>query len=258
MRVTSISTLKILAVAGALLILGDTGRAQSTQPAAPPDLDVISIDTSLVTINVSVTDHKNRRLPGLKLEDFHVTDQGQTVRPEFIDTQGPLSIVFVIDVSSSMRGHWPELKCGLKKFLEKQQEGSDYTLVTFNEKAQLITSAVDAKQLWESFNTLRPHGETALYDGLMLGLQALERVPQRHKALVLLSDGEDNSSHAGLALVEDQTALHHATIYAVGILYDGEMSRYGAEGKKFLNQLAAATGGLAVLPETAFLSNVLN
>src|SRR5262249_4488126 len=88
--------------------------------------------------------------------------------------------------------------------------------------------------------------------------QALERVPQRHKALVLLSDGEDNSSHAGLALVEDQTALHHATIYAVGILYDGEMSRYGAEGKKFLNQLAAATGGLAVLPETAFLPNVLN
>src|SRR5204863_8241591 len=189
----------------------------------------------------------------LKLEDFQVTDQGQMVRPEFLDSEGPLSIVFVIDVSSSMRGHWRELRSGLKKFLEKEREGSDYTLITFNEKAQLVTSSVDPKQLWENFNTLRPHGDTALYDGLMLGLQALERAPQHHKALILLSDGEDNSSRANLALVEQQTMLQHATIYSVGILLDGEMSLYGAEGKKLLNQLASATGGLVLFPETSRL-----
>ena len=117
MRVKNLSILKILSVAGALLIFGYSARAQTTQAAMPPDLDVISIDTLLVTINVSVTDHKNRQLSGLKLEDFQVTDQGQMVRPEFLDSEGPLSIVFVIDVSSSMRGHWRELRSGLKKFL---------------------------------------------------------------------------------------------------------------------------------------------
>lgn len=252
------SKLRAFYVACALLVIGYSAPAQSPDPAGPPDVDVISVDTSLVTINISVRDHKNRQQPGLKLEDFRVTDQGRIVRPEFFDNQGPLSIVFVIDVSSSMRGHWPELKSGLKKFLANEHEGSDYTLVTFNERAQLVTSSVDAKQLWRTFSNLKPYGETALYDGLRLGLDALERVPQRHKALVLLSDGEDNSSQTGLAMVEQQTLLHHATIYTVGILFERELSPYQADGKKLLNQLAATTGGLVLFPETSRLPSVLN
>jgi len=233
-------------------------QAQSNAQASRPDIDVISIDTSLVTINVTVTDHKKRQLPGLKLQDFHVTDQGMIVQPEFLDSQGPLSIVLVIDVSSSMQGHWKDLRSGLKKFLTKEHAGSDYTLVTFNEKAQLVTSSVDAKQLWETFNTLRPSGETALYDGLLLGLQALERAPQRHKALVLLSDGEDNSSQAELAMVGHETLLHRATIYSVGIVFEGAGSPTQAGAKKLLNQLAAATGGLVVFPEAAQIPAVLD
>ena len=258
MRINSSSKSRISFVVGALLIFGYSMRAQTPSPPSSSDIDVISTDTSLVTINVSVTDHKKRQLPRLKLEDFRVRDQGKPVQPEFMDSQGPLSIVFVIDVSSSMRGHWPELKSGLKKFLEKDQEGSDYTLITFNEKAQLITASVDATQLWKSFNTLRPYGDTALYDGLILGLKALERLPQRHKALVLLSDGEDNSSRASLAMVEEQTLLHHATIYPVGIVFDGVMSSYSVDGKRILNQIAAATGGLVLFPQTSRLPDVLN
>src|SRR3989442_627028 len=102
--------------------------------AQAQDDEVIRIDTSLVTVNVSVTDAKNRHLPGLKAEDFRVMDQGKPVRPEFFDTQGPGSIVFVVDISSSMRVKWQNLRAGLKKFLAKGREGSDYTLIAFNEK----------------------------------------------------------------------------------------------------------------------------
>jgi VWFA-related protein len=235
-----------------MMMIGYSVQAQSKAEGPPPDLDVISTDTSLVTINVSVRDHKNRQLSGLKLEDFHVTDQGKIVRPEFVDTLGPVSIVFVMDVSSSMGGHWQELRAGLKKFLAKEHDGSDYTLVTFNEEAQLVTSSTDAKRFWESFKTLRPYGETALYDGLLLGLEMLERVPQRHKALVLLSDGEDNNSKAELEMVERQTLRHRATIYSVGILYERE------DGKRLLNQLAAATGGLVHFPQSSKLPAVLD
>ncbi|HSQ20763.1 MAG TPA: VWA domain-containing protein [Blastocatellia bacterium] len=249
---------KLFSAAGALLMIVYATQAQSTQELLPANIDVISIDTTLVTVNVSVTDHKNKRLPGLKLEDFRVSDEGKLVSPEFFDTGGPLSIVFVVDVSSSMRAHWHDLKSGLKKFLAKEPEGSDYTLITFNEKAQLVTSSANAKQLWETFNTLRPYGETALFDGLLLGLQALERAPQRHKALVLLSDGEDNSSEAGLSAVEHHALLHRATIYSVGILFDRELSPYQVGGKKLLNQLAAATGGLVLFPETNRIPAVLN
>jgi VWFA-related protein len=257
MRFKGYSKLRMFSAACVLLMIGHSVQAQSDPQGAPPEIDVISVDTSLVTINVSVRDHKNHQFPGLKLEDFHVTDQGQIVRPEFIDSQGPMSIVFVIDVSSSMRGHWQELKSGLKKFLAKEHEGSDYTLVTFNEKAQLVTSSADAERLWVSFKTLQPYGETALYDGLLLGLEMLERAPQRHKALVLLSDGEDNCSQAGLTTVEYQTLLHRATIYSVGILYDRDVS-YPLDGKRLLNELAAATGGLVLFPESSRLPAVLD
>jgi VWFA-related protein len=254
-----ITTLKLasLLITFALIPIGPA-RAQSTLDLFVPDMDVVRIDTSLVTVNVSVTDSKRRHLPGLKLEDFQVTDEGRTVKPEFFDREGPESIVFVIDVSSSMKGDkWQNLKAGLKNFLKKGREGSDYSLIAFNEKPRLVVSAVNAEQLWQSFKSLQPNGDTALYDALLLGLETLERVPQRHRALVLLSDGEDNSSQAGLALVQQQVLVNRATIYPVGILLDERLLPGQSNGKKLLNELAAATGGLVLFPEAHRIPAVL-
>ena len=258
MRSTTNTKPGLLWLACVLLTLVCQAQAQSSIDLIAPDMDVIKVDTTLVTVNVSVTDARNRHIQGLKLEDFHVTDEGKTVRPEFFDSEGPESIVFLIDVSSSMGGEkWQHLRAGLKSFLKKGREGSDYTLIAFNEKPRLIISSVNAEQLWQSFDSLRPYGDTALYDALILGLEALERVPQRHRALVLLSDGEDNSSHAGLPLVERETLAHRATIYPVGILLDERLRSYEANGKKLLNELAAATGGFVLFPEAHRIPAVL-
>jgi VWFA-related protein len=233
-------------------------QAQSSTDLMPTVIDVIKVDTTLVTINVSVTDTRNHHLQGLKLEDFQVTDEGQTVRPEFFDSEGPESIVFVIDLSSSMKGDkWKNLRAGLKSFLKKGRGGSDYTLIAFNEKPRLIVSSVNAAQLWQSFNSLRPDGETALYDALILGLETLERVPQRHRALVLLSDGEDTCSRAGLPLVEHETLAHRATIYPVGILLEQRLEPSEVNGRRLLNELAAATGGIVLFPEAGRIQAVL-
>ena len=232
-------------------------QAQSTPNLLLPEMDVVKVDTSLVTVNVSVTDGK-KRLPGLKLSDFQVMDEGRPVKPEFFDGEGPQSIVFVIDVSSSMKGDkWQSLKAGLKNFLKKGREGSDYSLIAFNEKARLVVSAVTAEQLWQSFKSLEPNGETALYDALLLGLENLERVPQRHRALVLLSDGEDSCSHADLHLVEQQARIHRATIYPVGILLEPRLTTDQSNGKKLLNELAAATGGFVLFPEARRIPAIL-
>jgi Mg-chelatase subunit ChlD len=212
------SFITFLRLAGLLITVGliavRPASPQSRPDLLAQDLDVVKVDTSLVTINISVTKGRSRPLQGLTLEDFLVMDEGETVKPEFFDREGPESIVFVVDLSSSMKGDkWLNLKSGLKNFLKKGRAGSDYTLIAFNEKPRLVVATVNADQLWQSFQSLQPNGETALYDGLMLGLESLERVPQRHKALVLLSDGEDNCSRAGLRLVEQQASIQRATIY---------------------------------------------
>jgi VWFA-related protein len=258
MRSTTNTKTRLLPLTCILLAIVGQAQSQSSKDMVAPDLDVIKVDTTLVTVNVSVTDARNRHLQGLNLEDFLITDEGKTVRPEFFDSEGPESIVFVIDLSSSMKGDkWQNLRAGLKSFLKKGREGSDYTLIAFNEKPRLIVSSVNAEQLWQSFDSLRPDGETALYDALMLGLKTLERVPQRHRALVLLSDGEDNCSRAGLPLVEQETLAHRATIYPVGILLEQRLMPSEVNGKKLLNQLAAATGGIVLFPEAHRIQAVL-
>ena len=234
-----------------------SSRAQSALALSAPEMDVVKVDTSLVTVNVSVTDGK-KRLPGLKREDFQVLDEGRLVKPEFFDGEGSQSIVFVIDVSSSMKGDkWQSLKTGLKNFLKKGREGSDYSLIAFNEKARLVVSTVNAEQLWQSFKSLQPNGETALYDALLLGLETLERVPQRHRALVLLSDGEDTCSQAGLHFVEQQARIHRATIYPVGILLEPRLKNDQSNGRKLLNDLANATGGFVLFPEAHRIPAIL-
>jgi Ca-activated chloride channel homolog len=186
-----------------LLMIVYPSRAQRSTDLIAPDIDVIRVDTTLITVNVSVTDAKKQHVPSLRVEDFRVTDQGKIVRPEFFDAQGPESIIFVVDVSASMKGErWQNLRAGLRRFLAKEREGSDYTLIAFNERPRLNVSSANAQQLWESFNSLQPSGDTALYDALLLGLRIIEHARQRHKAVVLLSDGEDNCSRASLALVE--------------------------------------------------------
>lgn len=221
--------------------------------------DVVRVDIALVTVNVAVTDGKGRHISALKAGDFFVSDEGKPMRLEFFDTLGPTSIIFVVDISASMRGEkWQSLKAGMKKFLATAREGNDYTLIAFNETPRLIARSVSAQDLWREFNSLNPSGNTALYDAILLGLSSLERVPQRHKSLVLLSDGQDTSSAATLRTVQQEMLAHRASIYTVGIVLHGyNFLATERHGQELLNQLAKVTGGLVFFPRPEEIRSVL-
>lgn len=222
--------------------------------------EVIKFDVSLVTVSVGVKDGKGRALLGLKSEDFRVTDENRPVTPEFFESEGPASIVFVIDTSSSMKGiRWKSLVSGLRGFLKKAREGNDYTLIAFDKTARRLAEKVDAAEIVRHLSELCPDGETALYDGVLLGLEALKSTPQRHKALVLISDGQDNSSRTGLAEVEKEAFARRITIYSVGLHLNEpcRISPEACDGKAAIKQLATVTGGLAFFPNAEELSGVL-
>ena len=220
--------------------------------------EVVRVDVALVTVNVAVTDNKGRHIAELRAQDFLVSDEGNAIRPEFFDTQGPSSIIFVVDTSSSMSGDkWKALKEGMKKFLATARGDNDYTLITFNDKPRRIADSVNAQILWREFDSLKPTGETALYDGLLLGLSSLDRVRQRHKSLVLLSDGQDNSSFATLSQVNQELLVRSASIYSVGIVRRGSFMAEERRGQELLNELATATGGLVFFPRSEEIRSVL-
>ena len=221
--------------------------------------DVIKTDTNLVTINVSVKGNKGRLLPGLRREDFLVIEEGNQMQVEFFENYGPASIVFVVDLSSSMKGKkWKSLKAGMKEFLASAHSGNDYTLIGFSDRPSIIARSANEAELWKVINTLVPSGDTALYDAMLLGLNVLADIPQRHKALVLFSDGEDNSSRAVLSAVGQEVLTRRATIYTVGILDEyGFQHGDGRTGKELLKELANATGGLAHFPKSDEIKRVL-
>ena len=241
-----------MAAASLMLLPLLSARAQEAE-------EVVRVDTAMVTVNVSVTDPKGRYLSGFQAGDFFVTDEGAPVKLEFFDSDGPASVVFVVDTSASMSGaKWRALRDGLKRFLAGASEGNDYTLVAFSDSARLVARSVSGEELWRSFNALKPSGSTALYDALLLGLGALEHAPQRHKAVVLLSDGQDNCSRAALNSVEQEVLARRATIYTVGIhRQPHNIPEYERGGHELLNRLAAATGGSVHFPDPDELPKVL-
>ena len=248
--------------AAAVLSLLWSVSAQQPEGDGAREEEVVKVAVDLVTVSVSVTDGGRRPVTGLLAADFLVSDEGREVKLEFFDGQGPASIVLVVDTSSSMKYEkWGKLQAALKKFLSRAREGNDYTLVAFADRPRLVAESVGAQELWQSVLGLETEGNTALYDAVLLGLEALGRTPRRHKALVLLSDGQDTRSRAGLADVQLEALTRRATIYAVGITLDAN-PRYLLEvdrkGRDILKGLASATGGLAFFPEPDDISRVLD
>ena len=238
-----------------VLVLFCSASMQAQEPQ-----DVIKVDTNLVTVNVSVSGDKRRPLQGLRREDFLLTEEGKPMHVEFFDYSGPASIVLVVDLSSSMKGKkWQKLKSGMKQFLANANSGNDYTLIGFSDRTSIIARSVNEVELWQILSSLGPDGNTALYDAVLLGLNVLAEIPQRHKALILFSDGEDNSSRAVLTDVKREVLARRATIYTVGILLDDCVYPFSGErpGRELLSELATATGGLAHFPRSEEIVLVL-
>ena len=225
------------------------------------DVDVLKVQVDLVTVNVAVTDRDKRPIMGLQASDFRVVEEGLPVELEFVDSDGAASIVFVIDSSSSMgNDRWKKLRAGLKKFLAKAREDNDYSLIAFGDQAQVLTRAVNGSELWLAFNRLEPTGNTALYDGVVLGLDALKLAKQRRRALVVLSDGQDNRSRKTLLEVQRDAAARRATIYSVGVRVSEShtyRASYEVAGEEILKRLASATGGLSSFPNPDDIPTVL-
>jgi len=245
-------------LAGLIVVLTSSALLTLAQSS---EQQVVKVDVALVSINVVVTNQKGRHIPGLTGMDFQVTDRGTPVPLEFFERQGPASIVFVVDTSSSMKGErWKKLVGAVRKVLCTGYPDYRYSLVSFADHAQVVALDVTAEELWLRFSQLQLDGNTALYDGMLLGLETVRACPQRQKALVLLSDGADNRSVARLEDVEEAAYSVKASIYPVGILVrssDGKVTTEGRIGQSILIELAEVTGAMASFPVEFMTTRVL-
>jgi Ca-activated chloride channel homolog len=216
----------------------------------------ISVSVDAVVLNVTVTDRKGRHVSGLAAGDFRIYEDN---RPQtitlFAAEDGSASIGLVIDRSGSMLDKRADVVAAALAFVGASNPDDEMFVVTFNEHVSLglppsipFTSEI-AEMRGALLRTL-PTGLTALYDAVTVGLEHVNGGTRDRKALVVLSDGGDNASAAGLDEVLESAARSNATIYTVGMYDETDRDR----NPRALRRIAEASGGRAYFPQS--LSNL--
>ena len=233
-------------VAIAVLGLMSALPAQNENPSS--DRVLFKVNTDMVFIKVSVTDPLNRYVTGLERDHFKIyEDKVEQTISHFETEQAAVSVGIIFDVSSSMKDNdnIKKAKKAVIRFLQSGNPEDEYFLVTFNEKTTLVQSFTNrSSALHDETQLQKPGGRTALYDAVYLGLDQIREARNEKKALILVTDGEDNSSRYSLREVREFAQESDVQIYSIG--QEGNLNY----GRTEITSIVSLTGGRAFFPRS--------
>jgi Ca-activated chloride channel family protein len=235
-----------------LFILSGFAASQVLQPSHDRDQGNfrISVDVDLVVLQATVRDREGHTVMELGQRDFQVFEDGrpQAIRL-FRHEDTPVTVGLVIDHSGSMREKLADVTAGARAFAHSSNPNDQMFVVNFNEIISLglpigMRFSDNAEQLGGAIWGTPAIGATALYDAIVEALQRLQQGTSDKKVLIVISDGGDNASKAGLDHVLKMAEQSSAMIYTIGIFEPEDPDR----NPKVLQRLAQETGGEAFFP----------
>src|ERR1043166_7769114 len=174
----------------------ETGAVVPSPPEEVDAGDVIRVNTTLVTLPVSVMDRDGRYIPNLRKEDFRLWEDNveQTVAV-FSSVEKPFSVVLMLDTSGSTRFHLQEIQDAAMTFVDQLRRDDRVMVVSFDEQIRVLCEFTsDRSRLRDAIQRTEPGDGTTLYDAVdMVMNQKLNNVEGR-KAIVLFTDGVDTTS----------------------------------------------------------------
>lgn len=219
--------------------------------ATPLDDGPMKVQTDLVTLTLTVQDKWGRTVANLSKKHFAVFEDGVEQDITFFsDTDAPVSVAIVYDVSGSMGsgGKIVRSRRALERFMLTSHPSDEYSLITFSDKPHLLADRTrNPNAILDSLTFVKPGGNTAFYDGVYLGVDRVIRGSHSKRAVIVISDGQDNNSRYSYAEMRRLLKESDVVIYAIGI-YDTNDGDLGTLGESFLNHLAESTGGKAFYP----------
>src|SRR5262245_39606878 len=222
----------------------------SSQSQTPP---AFRVDVDLVLLNATVTDSSNKYVTGLRPEDFRVWEDKIEQRVDYFSAENiPLSVGIVFDISGSMGDKLASARLAASTFLNMGDAEDEYFLIQFSDSPQLVQDfTTDITKLQNRLLLTRAKGSTSMYDALYLGLERLKHATNLRKALLLITDGEDNHSRYSLSDLKDFAKEHDVMIYSIGLVNGFTFDPItGIDGRATLHSLSELTGGVAFFPET--------
>lgn len=231
-------------------------------PATPPASDTpvedeitrFKIGSNEVNVVFTVTDKHGKQIIDLRQTDFRVLDDNRPVeqiRSFRAETNLPLQVGLLIDASNSVRDRFKFEQESAIEFLNQAiRLRYDHAFVVGFDAVPEVTQDYtdDTEKLAHGVRELRPGGGTAMFDAIFFAcrdklLKSSRAIPTR-RAIILLSDGEDNLSHVSREEAIEMAQRAEAIIYTIST----NISGVKGQGDKVLERIADATGGRAFFP----------
>lgn len=256
-----------------------TAPAPAATPAAADakdDGETLRIETNLVTIPVSVFDRNGLYVPGLRQNDFKIFSDGVEQEIAYFGTSDkPFTVAIVIDVSPSTAYRIEEIQRAAMAFVNLLEPQDSVIVIEFDHSVSVLTEVTkDREKIYKAIRKADFGDGTSLYNAVDETLRKqLSRI-QGRKAVVLFTDGVDttsrkNSYDSTLSYAEESDSLVFPIYYNTyfdnrarsggtfppifgggGGIYRGTSSEDYALGRRYLEELADATGGRVFRPES--------
>jgi len=216
------------------------------------DDDAVRLHSDLVVTNLIVTDVGGLCAHGLSAKDFTILEDGvpQSINSFFAE-EAPFAAAILIDMSGSMDYKFGLVRAAAASFVDHIRENDQVAVYGFNDKIKQFQDFSDLRDISEYVWDAKAEDNTRLYDCANEALDALEKRSEKRRAILLISDGCDTTSHkATFSSVMKRALSLGVTIYSVDLIDDvARTSGSGNEilelkrGESELKEFALQTGG---------------
>jgi len=237
-----------------LILVAGLALAQGPPPApqAPQDdLPLYRLDARLVLLHASVVDKNGKLLTNIPQSAFKIQEDGvEQPLKLFRREDVPVSMGIIVDNSGSMNGKRSRVAAAALELVKQSNPDDEVFIVNFNDDThidQVLTN--DVKKLQAALARMESRGGTAMRDALSTSIDYVKKNGKKDKkVLVVITDGNDNSSNISLEQVLRKSRDSEVLIYAIGLLSEEE-ARDARAAKKALKTLTEAAGGMDYYPK---------
>jgi Ca-activated chloride channel family protein len=221
--------------------------AQSVERRQPP----VKIDVDLVIVNAVVADHDGRPVTGLDKTHFRIWEDKVPQDIRYFSTEEiPASVALIFDISGSMAPRLAVARTAVAKFLDAGSPEDEYALIQFATRPDVVQDFTsDTAELRNRIALVGGRGATALYDAVYLGIEQLRHAHNPRKALLLITDGEDNYSRYTFNDVKRLAMESDIQLFVIGLtgFTPPTMTKGHKTGYEVLQELVDLTGGEAFI-----------
>jgi Ca-activated chloride channel family protein len=211
------------------------------------DDDVVRVNTDLVVLNITVTDKSGQYVPGLRLSDFTIFEDGKEVSNQLISSfsvhESPFASVVLLDTSSSMESRLSLARSAAIRFLDRLRDEDVAAVYKFDSKVEQLQEFSTSRDLAPMAYGVRAKGMTTLNDAIVNAAKVLAERPEKRKAIIILSDGVDTFSKASADKAVESALAIGASIYAVDMSANTGTGLNNARSAAVLKSFAEKSGG---------------